>query len=167
MLARLLAFLHFSCSCLRDTSCLASTWVRVECHCSPSTFGLSRIRVSLAGGKAQDIKPHTAAGDLSQVRWDTMTCPFAWSSIGVIGSSGTEVKAVDRDPSRSFLLAANDKHEVCMFSYPAVEGASHTSSGTAHCSKVTNVCVMSDGKRAVSVGGRDLCCMVWYITADS
>jgi len=122
---------------------------------------------SAPGGKAPELKPHTAVGDVAHVRWHTMTNPFAWSAIGVIGSSGTEVKAVDRDPSRAFLLAANDKHEVCIFSYPAVEGTSHASSGSAHCSKVTNVCVMSDGKRAVSVGGRDLSCMVWYITDDS
>jgi len=32
-----------------------------------------------------------------------------------MGTSGTEVKAVDRDQERTFLLAANDKHEVSLF----------------------------------------------------
>ena len=117
-------------------------------------------RVGDAGG-GKELRPHTVLADVQKVLWHTMTCPVSFAGVGVMGASGAEVKGIDRDPERSMLIAANAKNELSLYRYPAVEGVECTTSGSAHCAMVTNVRFLCDGKRAVSIGGKDLSCMVW------
>ena len=110
--------------------------------------------------KSKDTPLHTA-------KWHTMSCPFTWSTIGVIGSSGASIKAIDRDEERSLLVATNDKQHVCVYAYPTVEGAKSKSNGGAHSSKVTNLRFINGGRQAVSIGGKDLSCIVWDLVRET
>ncbi|CAG9462117.1 unnamed protein product [Pedinophyceae sp. YPF-701] len=103
--------------------------------------------------------------DQRDTAWATWTCKLGFPVIGVWpeDADGTDVNAVDRDPSGEYVVAADDFGNVRLFHYPCiVEGAGCVKS-TGHSAHVLCARFSACGKRVLSVGGRDRAVFQWRL----
>jgi len=108
-------------------------------------------------------KQITAASELRDVAWNTLTLTTAWPTLGIWGDGmkGADINSVARDPKQSLLVSGDDFSRVNLFSYPADQENTPSKSYQGHASHVTHVEFTHDAAYVVSTGGLDGCVVQW------
>ena len=113
-----------------------------------------------AGGVVAD------RGAMRHVAWASTTVPLIWAAGGVFPkmSDGSDVNAVHASPDGSLLATVDDFRKLNLFAFPcAGPRAAGCRSAAAHAAHVGSVRITADGRHAITVGGPDLCVLVWRI----
>ena len=102
---------------------------------------------------------------MRDVRWHTRTCPLGISVAGVYPkmSDGTDVNSAHASPRADLVATSDDFRKVNIFRHPCGPAAAAPRAAAGHVAHVPLVRFTADGAHLVSVGGPDLCVIVWRV----
>ena len=103
--------------------------------------------------------------ELRDVKWATWTCPLGLPVQGVYPkmSDGSDIHAAHRSPDGRLLVSADEFRKVNLFRHPCGPAAAAPRAAAGHAAHVPLVRFTADGAHLVSVGGPDLCVIVWRV----
>jgi len=132
-----------------------------------SSSGQPRQRVEFAypgRGRGEEDGGSSALGTYRHPSGSHGGAVGPYGGLSAAGTTdGSDLNAVDRDPSGTLLAAADDSGCVRLYGWPAaVAGAGRVAHG-GHAAHVVGVRFSADGARLVSAGGRDRCCLQWCV----
>ena len=100
---------------------------------------------------------------MNDVEWQTWSCSLGFPVMGIWpdDSDGTDINAVSRSGSQTYIVTADDFGRINLFNYPVIVNQAPCRSYRGHSSHVMNVVFNSNDKRVVSVGGKDRAVFQW------
>mmetsp|Transcript_43623 Transcript_43623/g.70852 ORF Transcript_43623/g.70852 Transcript_43623/m.70852 type:complete len:523 (+) Transcript_43623:877-2445(+) len=108
----------------------------------------------------------TRSNEVRDIRWSSYTCPVSWGSIGVFppGYDGSDVNCMDVSKKKPTLCVIGDDFRyVQLMRYPCRDPKAQRYRYRGHSEHVAGVRFSYDDEHVVSVGGADLCSMVWRV----
>ena len=107
-------------------------------------------------------QPASSVSSKSSETWQTQTCTFAFSSLGIWepGLDGTDINETAR--YHNHLFVGDDFGRIRVYNYPCWKVNSEHKKLFGHSSHVTRVKVSKDGSVMASAGGMDGAVLVWH-----
>lgn len=104
---------------------------------------------------------------IRDVLWESWSAPLGWPVQGIYPkmSDGSDINAAHRSPDGRLLVTSDDFRKVNLFRFPCGPGSAACRSTAAHAAHVSAVRFTADGKHVISLGGPDLCAMVWSVAS--